>query len=94
MKVCISLFSLITAVVAYGLPIGCQNDRVTSTITDGCQVTSIQNETFSFVLTDEWRNWLVNPWRDVLLPLHGKFLPVMVNLGVIVGGLRIWWIYP
>jgi hypothetical protein len=60
MKVRIRVFSLIAAVVAYGLTIGCQNDGVTSTITDDRQMTSIQDETFALVFTDELRNWLVN----------------------------------
>jgi hypothetical protein len=59
MKVRISVFSLITF-VAYGLTSGCQNDGVASTISDGRQMTSIQNETSSFVFTDEWLNWLVS----------------------------------
>jgi hypothetical protein len=92
MKVRISVFSLITF-VANGLTIGCQNDGVAPTITDDRPMSSVQDETFSFVFTDEWLNWLVSLWRDVLLLLHGKFLPIMVNLGVMVGWLMSWWIY-
>jgi hypothetical protein len=59
MKVRISVFSLITF-VAYGLTIDRQNDGVASTITDDRPMTSVQDETFSFVFMDEWLNWLVS----------------------------------
>jgi len=62
--------------VTDGLAISCENNRVASTISDGCQVTSVENETFPFVFGDEFVDWLVDFQLSVLLPffLHREIL--------------------
>lgn len=58
--------------MAYSLAISRDYNGVAPTISDGCQMTSIQDKTFPFMLLDEFLDGLVN--LDVLLLFHGEIL--------------------
>jgi hypothetical protein len=58
----------VPAAVTHGLAGSSDNNGVASPITDGRQMTSIKDETSSFVLSDELPDWLADLVVGVLLP--------------------------
>jgi hypothetical protein len=59
----------ISATVTHGLTGSSDDNGIASTITDGRQVTSIQDKASPLVLSNELLDWLVSLVMDVLLPL-------------------------
>src|SRR5271169_1292444 len=63
--------------MTYGFPVSRKNDSVASTIADDRPVASIQEESLSFVLGDEFTNGLIIQ-RLLRLWLHAKLLDVLM----------------